>query len=119
MTPASTPPAQRIVGVIQFRSKESLSRYPAATSSAVTPMARNTRWPIHCSEVSPGRAGGTRGWGGGGGAGEGLGETAAGVGVGRDTGAGGDSRLCDAVGDAAAARAGVPGAAEDSCRTKA
>ena len=54
---------QRMIGEIQPRSNESLSRYPAARSSATTPMARSTRWPIHCSVSgdSGGRTAGTRG----------------------------------------------------------
>ena len=41
-----------MTGVIQLRSNESLSRYPAAARRAATPMPRKTRCPIHCSEVS-------------------------------------------------------------------
>jgi len=39
-----------MTGEIQPRSKESLSRYPAAISSATTPMPRKTRWPIQRSD---------------------------------------------------------------------
>jgi len=37
--------------VIQFRSKESLSRYPIAVIRAATPTASSPRCPIHCSDV--------------------------------------------------------------------
>src|SRR5882724_7126251 len=131
--PAATPPAQRRIGEIQPRSKESLSRYPAAISSATTPMPRKTRWPIQRSDSDDtmpaadgllGRGGAAGRAGGGWPADEEVGARGVGaVGDGRTVGS---IRGCDAAGASAggaaaggAAPAGdlAGGAVAANCRT--